>query len=81
MSYEVTVRNQGYKEEWRIETILATISTISCAQHTVSPNKQKCPSLEQRKVYCRAMQGERWLMPLKALSSLKGFCKALLRAR
>ena len=30
-----------------------------CAQHTVRPNKTKCQSLEQRKVYCRAKQGER----------------------
>ena len=81
MSYEVTVRNQGYKEEWRIETILATISTISCAQHTVSPNKQKCPSLEQRKVYCRAMQEDGWLVPSKALSLPKNFGKVLLKVR
>ena len=30
---------------------------------TVKLNKPKCQSLEQRKVYCRAVQGGRWLMP------------------
>ena len=29
---------------------------------TMSPNKPKPWSLQPRKVYCRAMQGERWLM-------------------
>ena len=30
----------------------------SCARHTVKSNKPKHQSLEQRKVYCRAQQGE-----------------------
>ena len=79
MSYEVTLQNWGYKEGWRTETIFATISTISCAQHTVRPNKQKCPSLEQRKFYCGAMQEDGWLIPSKALSSPKDFGKSLLK--
>lgn len=29
-----------------------------CAQGMVSPNKPKCQSLEQRKVYCWTKQGE-----------------------
>ena len=58
-----------------------SVNASSCVRCTVKPDELKHRSLEQRKVYCRAMQGERWLMPLKALSSLKGFCKALLRAR
>jgi len=29
-----------------------------CAWCIVRPNKQKCLSLEQRKVYCRVMQGD-----------------------
>ena len=32
---------------------------------TVRPNKPKRQSLEQRKIYCRAMQGHGWLMSLK----------------
>ena len=37
----------------------------SCARRIVKPNKPKHRSLEQRKVYCRAMQGDRWLIPEK----------------
>ena len=33
-----------------------------CARRTVRPNKLKCWSLEQRKVYCRPEQGE-WVTP------------------
>ena len=29
------------------------------AQHTVRPNKSKCWSLEQRKIYCRALVGDK----------------------
>ena len=81
MSYEVTLQNQGYKEGWRIETIFALTSTVSCAQHRVIPNKQKSPCLEQRKVYCGAMQEDGWLMPSKALSLPKEFGKVLLKVR
>ena len=34
------------------------LKTNLCAWHTVRPSKPKCQSLEQRKVYCRAKQGE-----------------------
>ena len=37
---------------------LVRLNTSSCALHTVSLNKLNCQSLEQRKVYCRASQGE-----------------------
>ena len=38
-------------------------STSLCTQCTVRPNTPKCPSLEQRKVYFRAVQGDGWLIP------------------
>ena len=34
-------------------------NTSLCTTCTVRPSKPKCCSLEQRKVYCRAKQGER----------------------
>ena len=58
-----------------------SVNASSCVRGTVRPNKLKRSSLGQRKVYCRAMQGERRLVPLKALSSLQGFYRALLRAQ
>ena len=47
-----------------------------CAQPTVRPNKPKLWSLEQRKFYCRAMQGEQ---APQIPNSPKGFSKALLK--
>ena len=44
-------------------------NTSSYARLTVKPNKPKHRSLEQRKVYCRAMQEDRWLMPPKPRTS------------
>ena len=41
----------------------ATLLTQYQFLDTVRPNKWKRRSLEQRKVYCRAMQGDWWLMP------------------
>ena len=41
----------------------------------------QCGSLEQRKVYCRAMNGERWLMSPNTPKSPKGFSKAFLKAK
>ena len=32
-------------------------------QHTVKPNKLNCQSWEQRKAYCKTMQGNRWFVP------------------
>ena len=46
----------------------------SCAWSTVRPNKLEL-CLKQRKVYCRDMQRNRWLVPLKQPG--KGFSKAL----
>ena len=40
-------------------------STSPCAQLTVKPNKLKCQSLEQKKVYCQAMQGDGRFVPSK----------------
>ena len=42
--------------------------------HTVRPNKLKRPSLEQRKVYCRAKQGERLARAQKNPNSPMVFC-------
>ena len=52
-----------------------------CSWCTVRPNKLKLQSLEQRKVYCRAKQGERRLVPRHSLTpnSLKSFSKAFLK--
>lgn len=53
-----------------------------CVWLTVRSNKAKGQSLVQRKFYCRARQGE-WEAhdPPQILNSLKGFNKALLKAR
>ena len=51
----------------------------SQAQCTVRPNRLKCQSLEQRKIQCRAIQGDRQIMP-PSPNSLKGFNKAFLKA-
>ena len=56
-------------------------NTSLCAQHTVRPNKQKCWSSEQRRVYCRAMQGERVARAPKIPNSPKGFSKVFLNSR
>ena len=40
----------------------------------------KHQSWEQRKVCCRAMQGDGWIMPQNPPDSSKGFSKALLKA-
>ena len=37
-----------------------------CAWHTVRPNKPKHQSLELRKIYCRVMQGDGWIVSLNA---------------
>ena len=42
------------------------LNASSCAQRKVSPNKRKYWNLEQRNVYCRAMQGERAARAQKA---------------
>ena len=59
------------------------VSASSIAHCSVRPDKPKCQSLEQRKVYCRAMQeiGGSCSKEAPSLSSLKGFGKAFLKAR
>ena len=53
-----------------------TLNPSLCAQCTVRPNKLKCQSLDRRKVYCRVMRRDRWLMPPpKTPNSPKGFSK------
>lgn len=41
---------------------MVLLNASSCAQCTVKPNKLKSRSLGQRKIYSRALQGDRWLM-------------------
>ena len=50
-----------------------------CLMHTEA--ETKLWSLEQRKVYCRAMEGEQVAYIPKVPNSLKHFSKALLKAR
>ena len=50
-------------------------NTSSCAQCTVRPNTPKHLSLEQRKVCCRAMQGDSWLVPPKLRTPQSGSAK------
>ena len=40
----------------------------------------ECQSLEQRKVHCRATQGDGWLVPNKSPNSPKAFSKAFWKA-
>ena len=50
----------GEYSEYFILTIngVLLLNTSLCARHTARPNKLKRWSLEQRKVYCRTVQGE-----------------------
>ena len=43
-------------------TFSSIVNASTCASHIVKPNKLKCQSLVQKKVYWRAMQGDRRLM-------------------
>ena len=49
------------------------VNTSSCTQCTVRPNKLKHRSLEQRNVYCKAMQGDEVAHALKSLGLPEGF--------
>ena len=53
--------------------------TSPCAWHTVSPNKLKHLSLEQRMVYCQATQWDRWLMLWKAFAPWRVSAKYFLK--
>ena len=55
LSFSLCLRPLSYK--------YMLLNAGSCPRRTVRPNTLKCQSLEQRKVYCRAVQGDRWLMP------------------
>ena len=63
--------------------LLTMLPNGVCAQCTVKPNHPKHQSLEQRRVYCRAVpeQVSHAPPPPQTLSSLKGFSKAVLKAR
>lgn len=52
---------ESYSWFWEIPAEVL-LNTSSCSWCTVSPDKLKCQSLEQRKVYGRTMQADRWLM-------------------
>ena len=49
------------------------VNTNSCTRCTVRPNKLKCWGLEQRKVYCKTMQGDELVLALKSLELPEGF--------
>ena len=53
----------------------------SYAQHRVRPNKLKRWSLEQRKVYCRAMQGDEAPHALKSLKLPEGFRQSIFKGQ
>ena len=53
---------------------------FACSTHSEA-NKAKHLSLEQRKIYCRALQGDGFLVPNKTPNSWMGSSKALLKAR
>ena len=50
-----------------------------CPMHTVRPNKPKRRSLEQRKFYCRATQGDGWLMPQTPRGFQQGTFKGMVQ--
>lgn len=56
------------------------LNATLCALPTVKPNKWKHQGLEQRKVYCRAIQRDQWLIA-KPPNSPKDFNQAFLKAR
>lgn len=49
------------------------LTSSSCVRGTVWPNKRKRRNLEQRKVYCRALQGDGVAYVLKSSSFSEGF--------
>ena len=55
-------------------------NTGSCACCTVRPNKLSSRSLEQRRVYCRDLRGDRWLLPKKP-QLLKGFQQSIFKGQ
>ena len=66
-------------QRWcRVMTALSSVSphVHLCAWHTVRLNTPNVGGLKQRKVYCRARQGERVAHAHKTPNSLEGFSKA-----
>ena len=74
-------RGQGMGRKGAQRQINETVKASSPVGHRVRLDKLKGQNLEQIKVYCRTMQGDRWLLPEKALSSLKSFVKSFLKAK
>ena len=57
------------------------VNSDSCAGHTVRPNRPKPRSLEQRKVYCKAMQGNEVAYALKCLEVPEGFWQSIFKSQ
>ena len=55
------------------DAVHESVNASSCARRTVRPNKLKCQSREQRKVFCRAMQGDEVAQALRSLKLPEGF--------
>lgn len=67
------VRNLSFSgEDNCVISIKLSPNTSACAQHTVRPNKGKCQSLGQSKVYYKPKKEMGGLMPPKILYSRKG---------
>ena len=49
--------------------------------NTVRPNKLKCQSLQQRKVYCKAMKGDEVAHALKSLELPEGFQQSIFKGQ
>lgn len=74
------VEQNGHKFTFQ-NTLTMLLNANSCPQHTARPNEQKHWSLEQRKIYFRAVQGEWVAHAPKSPNSWKGFSKPLLKVR
>ena len=61
--------------------LFGIVNANLCAQSTVRPNKLKRQSLEQRKVYCKAMQGDEVTQSLKSLELPKRFWQSIFKGQ
>ena len=52
----------GQRCDFSLLTLMLVNANL-CAWYIVRPNKLKSQNLEQRKFYCRAIQGDMWFMP------------------
>ena len=57
--------------------VLKIVNASSCAGCTVRPNKLKHQSLEQRKVYCKTLQGYKVAHALKSLELPEEFQQSI----